>query len=122
MLKTEQLAHYLKQYKQLQFHRSPKLKLLTWQVAQWQKQRMQNVHGNLFQNTSYQELADFFQSELYNFDALDELAGQLALMLKQKVKLDRWLPNEILESLVETMQLALLTIKLDQQKSHRNLH
>ena len=115
MLKTEQLAHYLKQYKQLRFHQSPKLKSLTWQVALWQKQRMQNVHGNLFQNVAYQELADFFQTELYNFDALDVLDGQLSLMLKQKVKLDRWLPNEILESLVEAMQLALLTIKLDQQ-------
>ena len=115
MLKTEQLAHYLKQYKQLRFHQSPKLKSLTWQVALWQKQRMQNVHGNLFQNVAYQELADFFQTELYNFDALDVLAGQLSLMLKQKVKLDRWLPNEILNALVEAMQLALLTIKLDQQ-------
>lgn len=115
MLKTEQLAHYLKQYKQLRLHRAPRLKALTWQIAEWQRQRMQKVHGNLFQDNSNHELADFFQSELYNFDALNELAGQLSLMLKQKVKLDRWLPNEILNALVEAMQLALLTIKLDQQ-------
>ena len=75
MLKTEQLAHHLKQYKQLRFHQSPKLKSLTWQVAEWQRQRMQSVHGNLFQNVAYQELADFFQTELYNFDALDVLDG-----------------------------------------------
>lgn len=115
MLKTEQLARYLEQYKQLRIHHSAEVKTLTWQVATWQKQRMQQVHGNLFQSNTYTELADFFHSELYNFDALTELAEQLELMLAQKVKLDRWLPNEILNALVQSMQLALLTIKLDQQ-------
>lgn len=118
MLKTEQLAHYLARYRQLPFHRHPELKQYTWQIAEWQQQRMQSIHGNLFQDHTYQQVSQFFLSHFYHFDTLQLLADQMQLIIQQKIKLDRWIPREILETLVQAIELALLTFRLDQHLAY----
>ncbi len=115
MLKTEQLAQYLQQYEQLSFHKQPNLKIQTWSVANWQRQRLQQIHLNLFEQSQQQHIPQFFLDSLYDFDSLDTLAKQLQLALKQKIKLDRWLPAEIFDTLIQGFELSLLTLHLDQQ-------
>lgn len=113
MLKTEQLGLYLDQYRALPLHHNPELKKITLGIMDWQKQRMQNLHLNLFTATTYSTIQEFFFSHFYNFEALELLAQQLQQALKEKIKLDRWLPNELLDTILMGFHLALITLQTD---------
>lgn len=115
MLKTEQLHQYLNQYQTLELHQDPALKQITLQIMQWQKQRMQNVHVMLFHHDAYQNIVPFFFNHFYHFDALELLAGQLQQALDEKIKLERWLPKEVLDTILNGFHLALLTLKADSE-------
>ena len=115
MLKTQQLQQYLHAYQALDLHQNNQLKDTTIMVMDWQKQRMQNIHTNLFHHEQYAFIHPFFFGHFYHFDALELLASQLQLALDQKIKLDRWLPNEVLESIINGFTLALMTLEADMQ-------
>lgn len=113
MLKTEQLQQYLLQYQSLALHQDENLKSMTLLVMAWQKQRMQQLHSNIFTQSHHQLMNHFFFSHFYHFDALELLAQQLEHALAEKIKLDRWLPNEVLETILNGFKLALLTLEAD---------
>lgn len=113
MLKTEQLAIYLKQYLALALHNDPSLKHMTLDVMTWQKQRLKGIHPNIFDQPQFAEMQNFFFNYFYDFNALELLAQQLQQALNERIKLDRWLPNDILDTLLNGFQLALITLESD---------
>lgn len=113
MLKTEQLALYLDRYIALPVHTDHTLKQMTLAVMVWQKQRLTAIHPNIFSNPQFTAMQDFFFNYFYDFETLELLAEQLQQALNEKIKLDRWLPNEILDTLLNGFQLALLTLETD---------
>lgn len=115
MSQTQQLTKFLLQYQNLELHHNALLRQLTWQICAWQQQRMQHIHSQLCTPPHHHAAKRFFFSHLYNFDMLSQLAQQLSLAVQQKIKLERWLPSEVLATLQTALQLAMLTLELDQQ-------
>ena len=115
MLKTEHLFLLLKQYDDLALHHNEDLKQMTLLVINSQKQRMQQIHPNLFNLACYTNIKEFFFKNLYSFEKLELLAQQLRQALDEKIKLDRWLPNEVLDTILNGFKLALLTLETDSQ-------
>lgn len=113
MLKTEQLQQYLSQYKSLPLHQDASLKQVTLTVMDWQKYRIEKIHQNIFHLPQYQSINTFFFTHFYHLDALELLAQQLELALEQKIKLDRWLPKDVLDTISNGFQLALITLEAD---------
>lgn len=109
------LSQQFEQFTQLAFHNQPVLAQQLDAVQQWQKQRMQRMHQSLFSQLQYQRLASFLLDRLYNMHDLNELAKQLEKALKEKIKLDRFLPEGVLSAAISAFRLAYLTLKLDEQ-------
>ncbi len=109
------LSKQLRYYKRLQLHRNRDVSHYLTAVQHWQKQRMQRMHQPLFSQLQYQRLASFLLDRLYNMHDLNELAKQLDKALKEKIKLDRFLPEGVLSAAISAFRLAYLTLKLDEQ-------
>lgn len=113
MLKTEQLGRYLAEYHDLSLHKNEQLKEMTLNIIEWQQHRMKKMYGNIFDAPPYMAIQTFFLNHFYSFSALELLAQQLKQALDEKIKLDRWLPNEILDTILNGFKLALITLESD---------
>lgn len=109
------LSKQLSYYQRLQHHHHPDVSDYLAQVQQWQTQRMQRLHHPLFSQPQYQRLSRFLLDRLYSRHDLNELAKQLDKALQEKIKLDRFLPDGVLDAAISAFQLAYLTLKLDEQ-------
>jgi hypothetical protein len=109
------LSKQLVNYQQLEFHHNAQIADYLNQVQQWHHQRMLQIHHRLFTQPNNQAMANFLLSRLYNLQDFELLAQQLSKALKEKIKLDRWLPQTVLETAELGFELAFFTIKLDQQ-------
>lgn len=115
MLKTEQLGQYLADYHALPLHNDQQLKAMTLKIIEWQQNRMKKMYRNIFDAMPYSIIQTFFLNHFYSFSALELLAQQLKQALDEKIKLDRWLPNEILDTILNGFKLALITLESDSQ-------
>lgn len=109
------LSKQLLRYQQLEFHRHRAIADYLEQVQQWQQQRMLQMHESLFSIPENQLMANFLLSRLYNLQDFELLAQQLGKALHEKIKLERWLPENVLHTAELGFELAFLTIHLDQQ-------
>ena len=115
MLKTDYLRQYLKQYAALPLHQNADLKHNTKCMMDWQKNRLTQIYPDLFNHPTQDALKVFMFECFYDFNTLDMLAQQLKKALDQKIKLDHWLPNEILDSAIAGFELALITLQTDSE-------
>lgn len=109
------LSKQFEQFTQLAFHNQPVLAQQLDAVQQWQKNRMLHAHSLLFNQPQHQLIADFLTNRLYNLSNLTKLGQQLEKALKEKIKLDRFLPEGVLSAAISAFRLAYLTLKLDEQ-------
>ena len=115
MLTTTILAKQLEQYQQLCFHQCVQLCEQLQLVQAIQKQRIQQANETLFKNQHYQQIAAFLLEHFYSQPNLALLAQQLDKALQEKIKLDRFLPQHVLDAAIAGFDLAYLTLKLDEQ-------
>ena len=113
MLKTDYLRQYLKQYASLPLHQNETLKQNTQMMMAWQKSRLTQLYPDLFNQPEKDALKVFMFDYFYDLNTLEMLAKQLKKALDQKIKLDRWIPNEILDSALAGFELALTTLQTD---------
>ena len=118
MLATTVLASQLEHYHQLCFHQNAALAAQLEEVLVWQKQRMRQVHDVLFDQPKYHAMSVFLVQHLYSHAKIIGLANQLEKALHEKIKLERFLSNSILDSAILSFELAYITLKLDQEIAH----
>ncbi len=115
MLATTRLAQQLEHYQKLGFHQNPSLAMQLKAVQVGQKKRMQHIHQDLFEQPQYQQIVTFLLEHFYCQHNISLLAQQLDKALQEKIKLDRFLSKNILETAILSFELAYLTLKLDEQ-------
>ena len=115
MLATTILAQQLEQYQQLGFHQCEQLCQQLQLVQTMQKQRIQQANQDLLSNQDYQQVTAFLFEHFYSQANMSLLAEQLDKALQEKIKIDRFLPQHVLDAAIAGFDLAYLTLKLDEQ-------
>lgn len=109
------LSRQFEQFQQLAFHQQPALAQQLAAVQDWQKNRMLQQHQQLFNQPQHERIAHFLTHRLYNLHDMNMLGNQLEKALTEKIKLDRFLPQAVLQATITAFHLAYLTLKLDEQ-------
>lgn len=115
MSTVETLTLQLQRYKRLDFHRNKRLTIKISRIQEWQIQRMQTMHQELFSQPENKEIVNFLLNRLYNMKDMQLLAAQLSKALKEKIKLDKFLPESVQDAANLGFQLAFITLYLDEQ-------
>lgn len=114
MSKFDFLATQLNQYDALASHQDAELAARLKDVQHWQKQRMQNMHQNLFSHKNHWLMADYFLNRLYGGDDFAELALQLRRIINHAGIVEKVIPESALATGDAGVELAHLSISLDE--------
>ena len=87
-------------------NRAPQLPRL----RRWQSERLARSFGGLRQHPRYARAAEFFLSELYGAEDASWRDRDLARVLPTML---RWLPNGVLASLADALELDLISVRCD---------
>lgn len=105
----------LQEYEALSFHHHTALAECLKQVEQWQHQRIQHIHSTLWTPAKNARMSQFFLSHLYNLESFERLANQLRKAAREKVKLERFVPENVMHTAEMGLQLGILSLRLDEQ-------
>lgn len=115
MSKLAELDQLLEQYKQFDYHFDPVLKKRLGEAQIWLKNRIQRTHQDLFNETKYQLMAQYFINRLYGGAEFDDLALQIERLLKYAHKVESMVPENALKTGIKSVGLAVLAMQLDEQ-------
>lgn len=115
MSKFDFLAQQLDQYQALTSHADPQLGQRLRDVQLWQTARMQHTHAALFAEPRHQLMADYFLHRLYAADDFDQLAHQLRRIINNASKVEKVIPASALHTGDAGVELARLSLELDEQ-------
>lgn len=79
-------------------------------LTQWQSQRLRDTHADLYQSPNYQKGIDFLFSDLYAAQDFNDRDQDLERIAPKLVKL---LPDKIIATVAQLIELNLLTQRLD---------
>ena len=114
MSKFEFLQQQLDQYEALEHHRNPVLAKRLADVQIWQKARMQNTHDAFFSKPEHQLMTAYFMDRLYGADDFKELSFQIRRLIKNAKIVEKIIPANALKTGDAGVELARLSIELDQ--------
>lgn len=117
MVKTAKLQQLLAQFKHLQQHTTPTQMHALHHVQQLQQQRLASQYQNLFSSPAGQQAYRVFCQRIYHPKTIELLSHQLNEAIRQKVKFERWLSHEMLDTLIHAFEVALQSLRLDLQLS-----
>ncbi len=115
MSTVESLSHQLLRYKRLKFHHNRPLTNKIIKVQRWQIQRMKTMHAELFNQPGHRALAGFLLKRLYSLKDMRRLAHQLNKALTEHIKLEKFLPESVRATAELGLELAFITLYLDEQ-------
>lgn len=115
MSKFEFLQQQLDQYDALTHHQDPKLAKRLKEVQDWQKQRMQNTHHDFFNQPQHLLMTKYFMDRLYGASDFNELAFHIRRLIKHAKIVEKIIPANALKTGDAGVELARLSIDLDEQ-------
>lgn len=115
MSKFEFLGQQLDQFESLENHHNPILAVRLLDVQLWQKQRMQKTHADFFAIPQHQLMTDYFLNRLYGAADFKELSIQIRRLVKHAQIVEKIIPASALKTGDAGVELAVLSIKLDEQ-------
>lgn len=113
MSALSKLSVELEQYWKMPHHEDPKLASKLAEVQNWQKQRINNTHAELFSEPKNKPMADYFLTHLYGGDSLDQIVSQLQKIVPKARKVEKLVPSAALETGVLGVETAITSTKLD---------
>lgn len=82
----------------------------TFQVAEWQAERLKRTHQDLYQHPGYHTGLEFLLTDLYAPANMTRRDDNIDRVFPKMVK---WLPNSLLDTFAGLMELNLVTQQLD---------
>lgn len=115
MSKFEFLQQQLDQYDALEHHHNPALSQRLRDVQAWQKLRMQNSHADFFAIPQHQLMTQYFMDRLYGAADFSELSFHIRRLVKNAKVVEKIIPANALKTGDAGVELARLSIELDEQ-------
>lgn len=115
MSKFEFLQQQLDQYDALEHHQNAILATRLADVQAWQKNRMQNSHADFFAIPAHQLMTQYFMDRLYGAADFSELAFHIRRLVKNAKVVEKIIPANALKTGDAGVELARLSIDLDEQ-------
>ncbi|MDI9244332.1 hypothetical protein [Marinobacter sp. CHS3-4] len=82
----------------------------TFDLAQWQAQRLKNTHSDLYADPGYHAGLEFLLTDLYAPSSMTRRDDNIDRVFPKMVK---WLPDNLLDTFAGLVELNLLTQRLD---------
>lgn len=115
MSKFDFLQQQLDQYEALDHHQDPVLAKRLAEVQTWQKQRMQKTHATFFAKPEHLLMTKYFMDRLYGAADFNVLAFQIRRLIKNTKIVEKIIPANALKTGDAGVELARLSIELDEQ-------
>jgi hypothetical protein len=109
------LLQQLDAYEAMEQHHNTLLAQRFMQVQQWQKNRVRKTHQLLFAEPKHQPIVQYFLSRLYGVSDFKQLAYQLRRIANHAHVVERVIPANALKTGELAVQLAHLSLKLDEE-------
>lgn len=108
-----QLQQSLNHYWQLPFHSDINLEQKLQQVQDWQRNRINQTHSELFSLPQNKAMADYFVNDLYAGQDFQTIAQQLELIIAKAKPIEKLIPHKALETGTLGIKAAIEAIELD---------
>lgn len=115
MSKFQFLQQQLDQYNALAHHHDPVLAQRLQDVQIWQKQRMQNTHQTFFAEPNHQLMTAYFLNRLYGAEDFEILSNQIRRLINNAGIVEKIIPYSALQTGDAGVELARLSIQLDEE-------
>lgn len=115
MSKFQFLQQQLDQYNALAHHHDPVLAQRLQDVQVWQKQRMQNTHQAFFAQPNHQLMTAYFLNRLYGAEDFAILSTQIRRLINNAGIVEKIIPSSALKTGDAGVELARLSIQLDEE-------